>query len=112
MTQLQDAPASQTTSIEWSSEDVGNIIALEHVNARKDSRIGGGGGTKRGTTQRLIARSGKAGQVSFQTVVVLRLLEHRFGGYCKVSDGACGDGSHLTSQRGDVPFAIGMHAIA
>ena len=28
MTQLQDAPVS----VEWSSEDVGNIIALEHVN--------------------------------------------------------------------------------
>jgi hypothetical protein len=38
MTQLQDAPASQTASPEWSTEDVGNIIALEHVNTCCDDQ--------------------------------------------------------------------------
>jgi hypothetical protein len=32
MTQIQDAPATRTSTSQWAHEDVGNIISLEHVN--------------------------------------------------------------------------------
>jgi hypothetical protein len=32
MTQIQDAPAAQAARSQWASEDVGNIVMLEHVN--------------------------------------------------------------------------------
>lgn len=32
MTQIQDAPTTQASSSRWASEDVGNIVMLEHVN--------------------------------------------------------------------------------
>src|SRR6478672_7566566 len=32
MTQVEAAPAVRTSSSQWTGEDVGNIISLEHVN--------------------------------------------------------------------------------
>ena len=38
MTQLQDSPAIQASASQWASEDVGNIVMLEHVNTCIDDQ--------------------------------------------------------------------------
>jgi hypothetical protein len=39
MTQVQDAPTAQGSISQWASEDVGNIVMLEHVNTCVDDQL-------------------------------------------------------------------------